>query len=87
VARTDGDPVTLLTERDGWPRLTGNDPSPGALLAVPSDYENLRRHDPECSSAWRAASREVLEAAYGNGLRIGRVTDAGYQLVSEDEAQ
>jgi predicted GNAT superfamily acetyltransferase len=85
--RPDGDPVTLITERDGWPQLTGNDPAPGALLAVPTDYENLRRHDPARSSAWRAASRKVLAAAYGTGLRIGRVTDAGYQLVSEDEAQ
>jgi predicted GNAT superfamily acetyltransferase len=80
------DPVTLLVERDGWPELTGAEPAPGALLAVPSDYEALRRQDPVRSSAWRAASREVLQAAYGTGLRIGRVTDAGYQLVPDSEA-
>lgn len=86
VPPADGDPVTLLVERDGWPQLTGADPSPGALLAVPADYETLRRQHPERSSAWRAASREVLQSAYGAGLRIGRVTDGGYQLVSEGEA-
>ena len=80
------DPVTLLVERDGWPELTGDEPSSGAVLAVPADYETLRRQDPARSSAWRAASREVLQAAYGNGLRIGRLTDMGYQLVSDNEA-
>lgn len=82
---TDGDPVTLLVERDGWPQLTGSGPSAGALITVPADYESLRRRDVARSSAWRAASREVFLAAYATGLRIGRVTDAGYQLVSEDE--
>lgn len=86
VTPSDGDPVPLLIERDGWPQLTGAAPCPGGLLAVPTDYETLRRLDPARSSAWRAASREVLQAAYGTGLRIGRVTDVGYQLVSEDDA-
>ncbi|MFL6131996.1 MAG: hypothetical protein ACJ72A_04315, partial [Nocardioidaceae bacterium] len=86
-ARADeGNPAVLVREEDGWPQLTGAEPSPGALLAVPADYETLRRQDPACAGAWRAASREVLQAAYGTGLRIGRVTDAGYQLVGEDEA-
>lgn len=78
--------VPLLVEHDGWPQLTGTDPSAGAAVAVPADYETLRRHDPSRSRAWRAASREVLRAAYGSGLRIGRVTDAGYQLVGADDA-
>lgn len=86
VVPTDGDPASLLVERDGWPELTGVDPCPGALLTVPADYETLRRQDPARSSAWRAASREVLQATYGTGLRIGRVTEVGYQLVSRDAA-
>ena len=61
-------------------------PSAGAVLAVPADYETLRRRDPARSRAWRAASREVLRAAYASGLRVGRVTDAGYQLVAGDDA-
>jgi predicted GNAT superfamily acetyltransferase len=78
--------VPLLVERDGWPQVTGADPSAGAVLAVPADYETLRRRDPARSRAWRAASREVLRAAYASGLRVGRVTDAGYQLVAGDDA-
>ena len=76
---------TLLVERDGWPQLTGVAPTAGAVIAVPEDYESLRRDDPARSGAWRTASREVLQAAYGAGLRIGRVTAVGYQLVVQDD--
>jgi predicted GNAT superfamily acetyltransferase len=83
---TDDELVSLLVEREGWPRLTGTEPSAGAVLAVPADYETLRRRDPARSQAWRAACREVLRSAYGVGLRVGRVTDAGYQLVDGQDA-
>jgi predicted GNAT superfamily acetyltransferase len=76
------EPVPLLVERAGWPQVTGAEPVAGAVLAVPADYEALRRRDPSCSRAWRGASREVLGAAYAAGLRVGRITDAGYQLVA-----
>ena len=76
----------LLVDTDGWPRLTQSELRPGAVLAVPSDYETLRRRDPARSGAWRAASREVLSAAYDAGLRVGRVTTTGYVLVTADEA-
>jgi predicted GNAT superfamily acetyltransferase len=76
----------LLVDTDGWPRLTHSELRPGAVLAVPSDYETLRRRDPARSGAWRAASREVLAAAYEAGLRVGRVTTTGYVLETADEA-
>jgi predicted GNAT superfamily acetyltransferase len=76
----------LLVDTDGWPRLTHSELRPGAILAVPQDYETLRRRDPARSGAWRAASREVLQAAYEAGLRVGRVTTTGYVLVTADEA-
>jgi len=76
--------VSLLVERDGWPQLTGGIPSAGAVLAVPADYETMRRQDPSRSRAWRAATREVLQAAYGNGLGVGRMTETGYQLLSNE---
>jgi predicted GNAT superfamily acetyltransferase len=81
-----GELVPLLVERDGRPQPTGADPSAGAMLAIPADYETLRRQDPSSGRAWRAAVREVLRAAYASGLRVGRVTDAGYQLVAGDDA-
>lgn len=77
----DRDPVLVLVERDGWPELTGEQLSDGSVLAVPSDYETLRRQDPACAHAWRCATREVLHAAYADGLRVGGVTDIGYQLM------
>ena len=82
----DDDLVSLLVKRNGWPLLTGTEPSPGAVLAVPPDYETLRRRDPARSKAWRAACREILQSAYDAGLRVGRVTDAGYQLVDGQDA-
>jgi len=78
--------VSLVDERDGWPKLTGARACPGAVLAVPPDYETLRRQDVARGQAWRAAIREVLQAAYSNGLRIGRVIDTGYQLAPGNEA-
>ena len=80
------DQVSLLDERDGWPELTGAGPCPGAVLAVPSDYETLRRQDVARGRAWRAATREVLQAAYGNGFRVGRVIGTGYQLAPGNES-
>jgi predicted GNAT superfamily acetyltransferase len=82
-----GEPVpTLLVERDGWPEVTGTAPCSGALVAVPADYEAIRRRDPDLRAAWRIASRQVLKAAYDAGLRIGHVTGTGYRLVSDDES-
>jgi predicted GNAT superfamily acetyltransferase len=83
-AEGSGEP--LLVERDGWPRPSGAAPRSGALLPVPDDYERLRRDEPERARAWRTACRELLQASYGKGLRVGRVTGAGYALVRGDEA-
>lgn len=75
----------LLTDRDGRPELTGEVPCPGALMAVPADYESLRQQDRSLSRAWRESSREVLRQSYDMGLRIGRVTPVGYQMIAADE--
>lgn len=75
----------LLEVRDGRPELTGAEPCPGAVMAVPDDYDALRRRDRSLSRAWRDASREVLQSAYAKGLRIGRVTVSGYHLVSAEQ--
>jgi predicted GNAT superfamily acetyltransferase len=83
---TDDGREPLLLVRDGWPRPTGTAPRPGALLPVPEDYERLRRDEPDRARAWRSACRELLQTAYGTGLRVGRVTPSGYALVSGDEA-
>ena len=76
----------LLVERDGWPAPTGRTPRTGTLLPVPDDYERLRREKPDRARAWRSACREVLQNAYGTGLRVGQVTGVGYALVDGGEA-
>jgi predicted GNAT superfamily acetyltransferase len=75
----------LLSIRAGKPEVTGVEPCPGAVMAVPPDYDALRREDPALSRAWREATREVLSKSYDGGLRIGRVIDGGYQLAPADE--
>lgn len=75
----------LLMVRDGRPELTGAEPCPGAVMAVPPDYDSLRREDRSLSRAWRETTREVLRKSYGMGLRIGRVTDAGYEMVGSEQ--
>lgn len=85
-ARTD-EAAALLAERDGWPRATGVCVGPGALLPVPPDYERLRREDPDRARGWRTACRELLQETYRTGLRVARVTDAGYTLEQEDETR
>lgn len=74
----------LLVDRAGQPEVTGETPRAGAVMAVPADYESLRRHHPTLGRAWREASRAVLRRTYDAGLRIGRVTEAGYEMVLAD---
>lgn len=80
-------PTPLLhIDRDGWPRPTGADPQPGTVLPVPLDYESMRRDEPDRARAWRTACRDLLQAAYGRGLRVGRVSGTGYLLTRGNEA-
>jgi predicted GNAT superfamily acetyltransferase len=78
-------PEPLLVVQDGRPRRSGAELRPGALLPVPDDYESLRRDEPERAHAWRTACRALLQDAYGIGLRVGRVTSAGYVLVPAED--
>jgi predicted GNAT superfamily acetyltransferase len=76
----------LVEDRDGRPRLTGAEPAPNAIIAVPADYDGIRRQDPDRGGQWRTAIRRVLQASYATGLRVGVVDEAGYRLVRDDEA-
>jgi predicted GNAT superfamily acetyltransferase len=77
---------SLLEDRDGWPHATRAQPRPGAVMAVPAQYLMLRRESPARARAWRQAGRDILVAAYGAGLRVGRVTTTGYTLVLDEDA-
>ena len=75
---------TVLVDAGGWPRVVEQAPVPGSHVAVPGDYDALRRADPTRARAWRMAVRSVLEQAYGAGLQVVAVDGQGY-LLGEDE--
>lgn len=66
----------LLDEVDGAPCLTGSVPSRSGLSRVrlPADIETMRRCDPERSTRWRAAVRNVLVPAFADGLQVHGMT-------------
>ena len=70
----------LLADRDGRPAILDAAPRPGAVIAVPHDYETVRSTDSSLSLEWRMAVRQVLMTAYEAGLQIVTVTPAGYRL-------
>ncbi len=73
-----------LENREGWPEAAAA-LGPDAVLEIPTDYETIRRQEPERARAWRQAVRTVLTEAYRHGLRIGSVDDRGYRLVLDEE--
>jgi predicted GNAT superfamily acetyltransferase len=52
-------------------------PAHGIRFELPSDYEALRRDDPEAAAEVRAASRAVFEPAFAEGLTVSFV-NGGY---------
>ncbi len=74
----------LIAVEGGRPRAIDRAPQAGAIIAVPHDYEALRRQDAELGRAWRTTLRGVMQAAYEAELRIGAVDELGYHLVDKD---
>jgi predicted GNAT superfamily acetyltransferase len=79
-AGADGGPVT------GSARLAGSTSSPAVLVAVPSDIERLRHHDPGRAAAWRSALREVLGGLMADGARVTGFDRAGWYVLSKEES-
>jgi predicted GNAT superfamily acetyltransferase len=79
-AGADGGPVT------GSARLAGSTSSPAVLVAVPSDIERLRHHDPGRAAAWRSALREVLGGLMADGARVNGFDRAGWYVLSKEES-
>jgi predicted GNAT superfamily acetyltransferase len=71
---------SLLVDRDGWPQEADDPPAVGSHLAVPADFEAVRRADPDRARAWRLAVRRALLATYASGLRVAQVDAGGYTL-------
>jgi predicted GNAT superfamily acetyltransferase len=56
------------------------------LVAVPSDIERLRHHDPGRAAAWRSALREVLGGLMADGARVTGFDRAGWYVLSKEES-
>ena len=52
----------------GWPGAVRGPSGRAALVAVPSDYPQLRTDDPASASAWRDVSAEAIEACLTAGM-------------------
>jgi predicted GNAT superfamily acetyltransferase len=70
----DGTPVRV-------PDATGV-PAPRLLVAVPTDVEDLRRHDPAAATAWRLAVREVMAGRLAAGWRVAGFSRDGFYLLT-----
>jgi predicted GNAT superfamily acetyltransferase len=68
---------------DGSAMLRGDDR--GLWCRVPADVVALRRGRPAEASQWRAAVREVLTAAFADGLVATHLTRDSWYLLTESE--
>jgi predicted GNAT superfamily acetyltransferase len=66
----DGDPA------EPRPRRTNAAPVPGASVAVPRDYLELKARRPDLAAAWRAATSEPFRACFDAGLVATWITPA-----------
>lgn len=68
---------------DGSPSLVGQPSpvSPGALVAIPTDVEALRRTDLDAALGWRHVVRQALTDALAGGMQISGITRDGYYVL------
>jgi predicted GNAT superfamily acetyltransferase len=73
-------PVLLACVGEGdmpWPKETGTDPGPGAIVEVPLDHAALRTGDAALAREWRETSARVFEACFDAGLAAAWIDRAG----------
>ncbi|WP_327009578.1 GNAT family N-acetyltransferase [Dactylosporangium sp. NBC_01737] len=59
-------------------------PGQRLLVAVPTDVEDLRRHDPAAATAWRLAVRGAMAGRLAAGWRVAGVSRDGYYLLTKE---
>lgn len=64
----------------GAPKRTEETPAPGATIAVPANYHELRRDDPLLGDSWRMATRQVLLEVFNTSCFIGGFKSNSYVL-------
>jgi predicted GNAT superfamily acetyltransferase len=76
-----------LANEDGWPGQVRAPAGRAALVAVPSEYADLRAADRACAAAWRDASAAAIEACLTAGMLAAgfdRATSSYVFALAED---
>jgi predicted GNAT superfamily acetyltransferase len=59
------------------PKETGATARPGAVVAIPRDYADLRSRDPQLGRRWRETAADVFDACFQAGLAAAWMTGDG----------
>ncbi len=70
----------LEVDATGWPRRTDKSLEPGALIAIPRDYGEIRRRRDPRATAWRCELRAVLTSVFAAGLVLEGFDGGNYRL-------
>jgi predicted GNAT superfamily acetyltransferase len=81
---TAGTAKLLDRSADGAPVAVPDAPGTRLLVAVPTDVEQLRRHDPAAATAWRLAVRAAMAGRLAAGWRITGFSRDGFYLLTEE---
>lgn len=85
AARAGGAVEVLRRDSAGQPQVLPEE-ADVRLVQVPADVVELRHRDPGLARAWRLALREVLVAAFADGLEVTGVGRDGWYVVGRPAA-
>jgi len=85
AARARGGVEVLRRDGEGVPDVRLQETSL-RLVQVPTDVVDLRHRDPGLAVAWRIALREVLVAAFADGLEVVGVGRDGWYVLERGVA-
>ncbi|MHB8395347.1 MAG: hypothetical protein ACYDC5_12830 [Candidatus Dormibacteria bacterium] len=72
--------AVLEADQEGWPHLTKEPLRPGASIAIPGNYSELRELADPRAPAWRRAVGETLAVAFAAGLIVTGFRASRYLL-------
>lgn len=73
----------LEVDATGWPRRTDKSLDPGALIAIPRDYGEIRRRRDPRATAWRSEVRVLLASVFAAGLVLEGFDGGNYRIGRE----
>src|SRR5438270_9839145 len=82
-------PLALAIGSDGGPerRAVALSGATAAMIQIPSDFQAVKRDDPELARRWRSQSRAVFEAALDAGLIAVDFLRQGAYVMAPDQAR